>query len=170
MLHLHCIDDWLDLFGHDLFNDSLLDLVCSTCCLCLRILHDLLHHFVALTCGRYLFNDSFQDTLLWNAVNNFNGLLCDLSDGYVQDQLRTVCRQRRSRISSSTVSSVNLSMRSPTEWTTSAETCELGTSPRSLLSACLCLGNAHIVQICGKVRHGEHLGIRGISVTGQLAN
>ena len=29
MLHLHCADDWLDLYVHNLFNDSLLDPVLS---------------------------------------------------------------------------------------------------------------------------------------------
>ena len=68
---------------------------------------DLLHHLWYLHVDD-LCNDSFRDMLLWNVVNNDNGLLGDLKNWYVHDLQSTVCCQRHvSGIISSTSSSVN---------------------------------------------------------------
>ena len=70
MLHLHCVDDWLDLCVQNLFNDSLdpvmrqsaVGTVCplSTCCEIFGIFCRLLRHLCCLHVDD-LFNDLFWD-------------------------------------------------------------------------------------------------------------
>ena len=69
MRHLHCADDWLYVFVHNLFNDSLLELVLnhvdclsvfSICCVTFWNFDDL-HHYLWFTRVDDLFNDSFWD-------------------------------------------------------------------------------------------------------------
>ena len=64
----------------------------ATCCVRLRIFDDLLHHFL---CGHGhvddLCNDSFRDSLPWNAVTNFQDSFGDLRNWYVLELLKTMC-------------------------------------------------------------------------------
>ena len=84
LLHLHPVHCWLDMCVCHLFNDSLLApvlrLICSwfrvysTCCVIFGtlIIFSITSWFLHVDDPS---NDSFRDSLLWNAVNNFNDLL-----------------------------------------------------------------------------------------------
>ena len=82
MLHLHCTDNWLDLFVHNLFIDSLLgsclESVCNwycvfqTCCVIFGICTTF-----SITCGSLLptvCSTTRSMMFHWNAVNDFNDL------------------------------------------------------------------------------------------------
>ena len=90
---LTCLDTGLNFHQHDRvlsLRRHLEDFWADAAPRCFRNIDDLLRNLWPLQVD-YLFNDSFPDSLHWNAVNNFNGLFRFLGNGYVQALLSTLC-------------------------------------------------------------------------------